>query len=97
MTDTHTLRVCDTCKYHLELHKLCYTCFDDKGYRTNWDNKNKTYTNYDRYFGTPEKTIDTIMTVHYVCETDGCAACPYPSYKCNDEDAMIEWLNTEEE
>lgn len=95
MNDTSKLQNCITCRYGNGFHQKCYACWSDgEGSKTNWTQKE---TNYERYFGTPEKTIDTIMTIHYVCETDGCAACLYPSYKCNDEDAMLEWLNTEEE
>lgn len=80
MTDTHTFNVCDTCKYHIELNKLCYSCFDDKGYRTNWENENKTYTNYERYFGTPEKAAMTMANGN---------ALVFGKYQ------SLEWLNTE--
>lgn len=60
----------------------------------------KTETNYERLFGTPERTARTIcrQLKHYnICICDGCPVKP-PNKECDSEyDALLEWLKGESE
>ena len=54
-------------------------------------------TNYQRYFGTPEKAAETIMRITTLCYTRKCTACPLYYTDCIELECIAEWLESEAE
>lgn len=78
MNDISKLQNCITCRYGNGFHQKCYACWSDgEGSKTNWTQKE---TNYERYFGTPEKAARTMANSN---------ALVFGKYQ------SLEWLNTE--
>jgi len=81
--------ICDTCR-----REPCPMRFD--GCKT-CDVYEGGESNYDRLFGTPERTAKTMVDMCEGGTFDDCGGCPAALAKCKlgDYDALLEWLEGE--
>ena len=52
-------------------------------------------TNWEKYFGTPEKAAETVVNISYACDVHDCRKCPLRWENCDSPRMLAEWLESE--
>lgn len=52
-------------------------------------------TNYEKYFGTPEKAAETIDKATYACQEVNCKECVLRRCPCGELEKVVDWLQEE--